>query len=140
YDDGNRVVAVYNDGVSEQVLNGYHYHTTERGGDTSINWDGQAHMVSGLVDIGQHDVLRIGFEDLPNLGDADYEDVFFDINIDEIIVEGDSEDGDDILIGGAGNDILYGQDGDDILVVGQGYDQIYGGRGNDTIVFNFLDN
>lgn len=85
-------------------------------------------------------MLRIGFEDLPNLGDADYEDVFFDLNINEIITEGDSEDGADMLIGGGGNDTLYAQDGDDILVVGEGIDDIYGGRGSDQFVFDLLDN
>ena len=140
YDPNNRVKIVYDDGVTERVLKGPDYHMTERGGATTINHDGQQHVVTGLVDIGQHDVLRIGFEDLPNLGDADYEDVFFDLNINEIITEGDSEDGADMLIGGGGNDTLYAQDGDDILVVGEGIDDIYGGRGSDQFVFDLLDN
>jgi Ca2+-binding RTX toxin-like protein len=139
YDMNSRVKIVYDDGITERVLNGADYHTTERGGSTLINHDGAEHVVTGLVDIGQHDVLRIGFEDLPNRGDADYEDVFFDLNINEIIAEGDSEDGADILIGGAGDDILYAQDGNDILVVGEGMDDIYGGRGNDRFVFDVLD-
>ncbi len=139
FDPNNRVKVVYDDGVIERVFNAPDYHTTERGGATTINHDGQEHVVSGLVSIGQHDVLRIGFEDLPSLGDADYEDVFFDFNIDEIIIEGDSEDGDDTLIGGAGNDTFYGQDGNDILAVGQGVDEIYGGRGDDVIVYTLLD-
>jgi Ca2+-binding RTX toxin-like protein len=139
-DDGTHVKMVYQDGSINRVLNGYHYHTTERDGDTSINSDGQDHMVSGLVNIGQQDVLRIGFEDLPNLGDADYEDVFFDFNVNEVIIEGDSEDGNDVLIGGAGNDILYGQDGNDILIIGDGGDDAYGGRGSDQFVFDVFDN
>ncbi len=138
-DNNSRVRVVYDDGVTERVLSGPDYHTTDRGGPTTINTDNRDHVVSGLVSIGQNDVLRIGFEDLPNLGDADYEDVFFDLNIKEVVTEGDSEDGNDTLIGGAGDDILYGQDGNDILVVGQGMDDIYGGRGNDTVVFDFLD-
>lgn len=139
FDDGTHVKAVYDDGVTEKVLKGYNYFTTERGGDTSLNWDGQGHMVSGIVSIGQHDVLRVGFEDLPNLGDADYEDVFFDLNIDEVIVAGDSEDGNDVLVGGGGDDILYGQDGDDTLVIGEGVDDVYGGNGMDVFVYDFLD-
>ncbi len=139
-DDGNHVKIVYDDGVTQQVLGGYHYHTTERGGSTNINWDHMDHVVTGLVDVGQQDVLRVGFEDLPNLGDADYEDVFFDLNIDEVITEGDSEDGNDKLVGNEGNDTLYGLDGDDILIVGEGADDIYGGRGSDQIVFSFMDN
>lgn len=139
HDDGSHVKMVYDDGSIVRVLNGPAYHTTERGGDTSINADGAEHVVSGLVDVGQHDVLRIGFEDLPNLGDADYEDVFFDLNFDEVITQGDTEDGNDVLVGGAGNDTLYGQDGKDILVVGQGIDEIYGGRDSDQFVFDVLD-
>ena len=137
-DDGNLVTIVYNDGLTEVALNGPHYHThKERGGDTSINWDGQTHMVSGLVDIGLQDVLRIGFEDLPNLGDADYEDVFFDFNINEEIITPASENGDDILDGGAGNDVLYGQNGDDILIMGRGQDDAYGGGDDDIFLYDF---
>ncbi|MGB4107438.1 MAG: calcium-binding protein [Alphaproteobacteria bacterium] len=139
HDPNNKVKVVYDDGIIERVFNAPDYHTIERGGSTSINHDGDDHMVSGLVSIGQNDVLRIGFEDLPNLGDADYEDVFFDFNVSEVITEGNSEDGDDTLVGGAGNDTLYGQDGDDILVVGEGMDDIYGGRGDDVIVYDLLD-
>lgn len=138
-DDGTHVKMVYNDGITTRVLNGNHYHTIERGGDTSINSDGEEHMVSGLVNIGQQDVLRIGFEDLPNLGDADYEDVFFDFNVNEVIIEGDSEDGNDVLIGGAGNDTIYGQDGDDTILMGNGSDDIYGGRGDDQFIYDVFD-
>ncbi|HEX2639344.1 MAG TPA: calcium-binding protein, partial [Pyrinomonadaceae bacterium] len=138
-DDGAHVSIVYSDGVTTRLLNGPEYHTTDRGGSTLVNNDHAEHVVSGLVSVGQHDVLRIGFEDLPNLGDADYEDVFFDLNIKEVVIAGDTEDGNDTLIGGGGNDTLYGQDGNDILVVGEGTDDIYGGRGNDQIIFNFLD-
>lgn len=139
HDPNSRVKVVYDDGVIKRVLTAPDYHTTDRDGATNINHDNQEHVVSGLVSIGQNDVLRIGFEDLPNLGDADYEDVFFDFNISEEITEGNSEDGDDILVGGAGNDTLYGQDGDDILIVGEGRDDIYGGRGDDIIAYDFMD-
>lgn len=40
---------------------------------------------------------------------------------------------DDILRGGAGNDMLYGYSGDDILEGGTGYDSLYGGDGNDVL-------
>lgn len=138
FDDGGMVSVVYNDGVTEMVLNGYHYHTTPRGDTPDINWDGETHAVSGLLDMANQDVLRIGFEDLPNLGDADYEDVLFDLDIDQIHVDA-SEQGSDTLIGGAGNDILYGEGGDDILVIGDGFDQAYGGTGSDTFLVNMVD-
>lgn len=139
HDNGSMVSMVYDDGSTVRILSGDHYHTTERGGDTSINSDGATHMVSGLVDIGQTEVLRIGFEDLKNLGDADFEDVFFDLNIEEVIVEGDSENGNDTLVGGAGDDIMYGNDGDDILVMGDGLDHAYGGRGSDQFIYDIFD-
>jgi len=40
---------------------------------------------------------------------------------------------DDLILGGAGNDIAYGQLGDDEIYGGQGADTLYGGVGNDTI-------
>jgi len=40
---------------------------------------------------------------------------------------------DDLILGGAGNDIAYGQLGDDEIYGGQGEDTLYGGVGNDTI-------
>ncbi len=137
-DDGNLVSVVYDDGSTQQVLNGYHYHTTPRGDSPDINWDGDTHAVSGVLSADNQDVLRIGFEDLPNLGDADYEDVLFDLDIDQIHVDA-SEIGNDTLIGGAGNDVLYGEAGDDILVIGDGFDQAYGGSGADQFVFDVLD-
>ena len=137
-DDGNLVSIVYDDGVTQQVLSGPHYHTTPRGDTPTINWDGETHAVSGLLDQANQDVLRIGFEDLPNLGDADFEDVLFDLDIDQAHVDA-SEPGNDILIGGAGNDIMYGEAGDDIIVMGDGFDQAYGGSGSDQFVFDVLD-
>jgi len=137
-DDGDMLSTVYNDGVTELVLSGPTYHTTPRDGDNSLNPDNQTHVVSGQANDGDGNVLRIGFEDLPNLGDADYEDVLFDLDVNEIRVDA-SEVGNDILDGGAGDDVLYGEAGDDILIVGEGLDQIYGGSGSDTLQFTVAD-
>ncbi|MEM7680138.1 MAG: type I secretion C-terminal target domain-containing protein, partial [Pseudomonadota bacterium] len=138
YDDGNSVSVVYNDGVTELALNGPHYHTTTTDGSVSINSDGEVHTISGSILDGNEEVLRIGFEDLTNLGDADFEDVLFDLDVNEVF-EDQSEIGNDTLIGGGGNDQLYGEAGDDILVVGEGSDIIDGGSGSDQIVYDFLD-
>ncbi|KFJ91488.1 hypothetical protein JF55_11420, partial [Pseudomonas sp. 1-7] len=46
-----------------------------------------------------------------------------------------ANDGDDTLIGGKGNDILYGQGGNDTLIGGEGDDILYGGTGADTFVW-----
>jgi Ca2+-binding RTX toxin-like protein len=42
--------------------------------------------------------------------------------------------GDDVLIGGAGNDTLNGGDGDDVLIGGDGLDVLDGGAGNNLLI------
>lgn len=44
--------------------------------------------------------------------------------------------GDDLIRGGAGNDILFGHKGDDILLGGDGSDIILGGKGDDILIGN----
>jgi Ca2+-binding RTX toxin-like protein len=43
-------------------------------------------------------------------------------------------DGDDVLIGGDGNDTLSGGAGDDVLIGGLGLDMLDGGSGNNTLI------
>ncbi len=137
HDNGNDISVVYDDGTTTALLKGGVYHTTERGEAADLNADGKTHAVSGLLTQGNTDVLRIGFEDLKNLGDGDYEDVLFDLNINKVTID-NSETGNDTLYGGAGNDTLYGEAGDDILAGGAGNDTLYGGSGADTFVFDSL--
>lgn len=137
-DAGSHVKVIYDDGIVEKVLKGPDYHTTDRGGSSSLNDDSKVHIVSGLASDSSDDVLRIGFEDLPCTGDADYEDVLFDLNINSVTRD-ISETGTDTLIGGLGNDTFYGEGGDDILVVGLGEDRIYGGSGSDLILYDAMD-
>ena len=69
---------------------------------------------AGAADDG---TLRIGFEDLPCLGDEDYNDVVFDLSVAPKTVAGTpGQPGDDVLIGGAGSDTLYGGGGADDFV------------------------
>ncbi|MEX0643544.1 MAG: PKD domain-containing protein [Pirellulales bacterium] len=42
--------------------------------------------------------------------------------------------GHNLIIGGSGNDILFGAAGDDILLGGTGNDDLFGGSGNDVLV------
>lgn len=132
----------YGDDGSEHVIvgsNNHIYHTTDRGGPTNLNGDSADHVVSGLTADGDNSTLRIGFEDLPNLGDADYNDVVFDVNIGSQTTETLLVNDNDILYGGAGNDTLDGGVGDDILNGGTGADLLHGGQGADTFVFDNID-
>lgn len=137
-DAGSHISVVYSDEGVTRLLKGDDYHTTARGEGTTLNADHKVHIVSGLASPGSDDVLRIGFEDLRYTGDADYEDVLFDLNINSRTLD-PSESGRDTLIGGAGNDTFYGEAGDDLLIVGLGADRIYGGSGSDTIAYDVYD-
>ncbi|MNR01958.1 Leukotoxin [compost metagenome] len=56
-------------------------------------------------------------------------------NHDLFNVAGDTRGGNDTLIGGKGDDILYGQGGNDLLIGGEGDDILYGGTGADVFVW-----
>ncbi|MCC6597907.1 MAG: type I secretion C-terminal target domain-containing protein, partial [Alphaproteobacteria bacterium] len=47
--------------------------------------------------------------------------------------------GDDVIHGGAGNDVIFGQEGDDRISGGAGNDVLYGGSGSDTFIFEALN-
>jgi Ca2+-binding RTX toxin-like protein len=51
-----------------------------------------------------------------------------------ILLTGNGGDGDDILLGGIGNDTLNGNAGDDVLIGGPGTDVLDGGTGNNTVI------
>ncbi|NCC23117.1 MAG: type I secretion C-terminal target domain-containing protein [Alphaproteobacteria bacterium] len=135
-DDAGDISLVYDDGHTVRELAGNIYHTTVRGGDVNLNGDGAVHVVSGST--GEEGTLRIGFEDLRNLGDADFNDVVFDLEVESRVEETLLVDDDDVLIGGQGNDTLYGGYGDDVLLGGQGNDVLVGGHGADMFVIDSL--
>lgn len=138
-DAGADVSLVYTDGATHTVLNVDTYHSSLSGGASSLNPDGIPHMVSGLADAGDPGALRIGFEDLYSLGDADFDDVVFDVRVASQTMEVFGAADNDYLAGGAGNDILYGGFGDDVLVGGLGADHMYGGDGSDIFAFDATD-
>ncbi len=141
-DEKDIKLVFYGDDGSEDVVvgsNNHIYHTTDRGGANNLNSDNDVHVVSGLVDANDTSTLRIGFEDLPNLGDADYNDVVFDLTIEGKTVETLLVEDSDILYGGDGSDVIYGGVGDDFLIGGAGADTLNGGHGSDMFIFDVLD-
>ncbi|QQG36285.1 MAG: VWA domain-containing protein [Micavibrio aeruginosavorus] len=83
-DAGADVVMVHTStGGVETVLVEPMYFSTEKGGSTALNEDGSVRVVSGLVDPSDKTTLRIGFEDLPGLGDKDFNDIVFDVTLTE---------------------------------------------------------
>ena len=138
-DTGADVSLVYTSGATNTVLNVDAYHSSLSGGASSLNPDGIPHMVSGLADANDPGALRVGFEDLYSLGDADFDDVVFDIRVASQTKEVFGASDNDYLSGGAGNDILYGGFGNDVLVGGQGTDHMYGGDGSDIFAFDVID-
>jgi len=121
-DDASDISLVFTDANGQKVLSGEIYHSTERGGSTNLNPDGEVHVVSGLVDGQGDESIRIGFEDLPNTGDADYNDVVFDLTIDS-------------------QTTIVGEEvtGDDVIILGEGADQAWGGAGADQFIFDAID-
>lgn len=145
-DDGADITLIHTHNDVVTTLNGNIFHSTERGAPTNINVDNAQHAVSGLAEEGNNDTLRIGFEDLTNLGDADFNDVVFDVTIEEIEITLDKDalvqdltisgdDSIDTLIGASGDDVIFGEGGDDILIGNAGRDVLYGGDGGDAFVF-----
>lgn len=88
------------------------------------------------------------WEDLPNLGDRDFDDTIFHLTLscglglpgNDLLMGGAGDDTifgneeQDTLLGGTGNDLLDGNAGDDTLEGGAGSDTVHGGDGNDLIL------
>ena len=90
------------------------------GSDFILGGDGGDVIHSGTpFDIADADLFRNSV-----LGDFTFEAVFQFENPDDL----------DIVLGGEGNDALYGSNYNDVLDGGVGSDFIYGGAGNDTLI------
>ena len=102
------------------------------------NADGADHVKTD-GDLWSDGAMTQAWEDLFDLGDRDFNDVVFQLNLpagvapaaDDSLVGGD---GDDRLFGNGGADTLDGGDGDDRLSGGEGNDMLIGGDGDDIFV------
>ncbi|HPF47435.1 MAG TPA: DUF4114 domain-containing protein [Emcibacteraceae bacterium] len=73
---------IYQAGNGEiSTIRGPVYHAAGTGDHNHLNPDGNIHAISGVAEATSHQALRIGFEDFPGLGDADYNDVVFDLSV-----------------------------------------------------------
>lgn len=136
---------------SKTDLSGNSYHSVANLNEDTLdlNPDNLVHTVGRLnTDKGE---MALGFEDLYNGGDLDFDDSIFsvDLGIDNARSlaptknhSGATHPDEDWLYGGTGNDELYGRAGDDhhfgqggndLIYAGSGNDMAEGGHGSDTI-------
>lgn len=150
-----------NGSETQLVYNSYHTAAGVNNGNYQLNPDGIAHTV-GLAD-SDAGLITLGFEDLYNGGDKDFDDSVFSVDIgtsnaqvlDPNIAAGDNgidqnqptytyhhlEDGSLGKFDQAGNfvaiseqnDEIYGGNGNDDIYGRAGNDQLYGDDGNDLI-------
>ncbi|WP_209018168.1 DUF4114 domain-containing protein [Roseibium aggregatum] len=131
------------------------YHTAAYGDTVALNPDGILHTTGVLkTDAG---TITLGFEDLVNGGDRDFDDSVFTVDIGlanalllnaHYAQEGGGTDPDtglgettpvvvrsdnDVLYGGEGADELHGRSGNDLLYGDNGHDDLHGGSGDDAL-------
>jgi Ca2+-binding RTX toxin-like protein len=135
-----KLVHVSSDGVETDIKSNYGrevFHSTNKSG--WLNADGYDH-VKGHSDVLEGKV-RIGFEDLWNGGDKDFDDCVFTLDIGVKNASsiggglGKSAKGPDHdqMDGGVGNDVMYGVSGNDTMDGGDGNDKLSGGSGDDVM-------
>ena len=76
-DDPSQIDLVYKTHEEIVSLNGKIFHTSNQ----ELNADNKSHSISGVVSNEDLNTLRIGFEDFPNLGDGDFNDLIVDVEI-----------------------------------------------------------
>jgi Ca2+-binding RTX toxin-like protein len=74
----------------------------------------------------------LSFTDIEDVDGSQFDDII-DFSADSSNMQGDGLGGNDLMIGGAGNDNLDGHGGDDTLFGGGGNDTLYAGSGNDNL-------
>jgi T1SS-143 domain-containing protein len=80
-DNGENISLVFtSENGTKTVIEGPLHFTSDRGDLDNLNVNDDMRVVSGIPG-GDDNTLRIGFEDQPKLGDHDYNDTIFDIQI-----------------------------------------------------------
>ncbi|MEL6299779.1 MAG: DUF4114 domain-containing protein [Pseudomonadota bacterium] len=142
------------DSTSELTLvatdaNGAEYEVQSQYGDSvfhSVMGDNKAFNVDGMDHVKAYadtkeGTVKIGFEDLKNGGDKDFDDSVFTIDLGVTNTallprpqtsSGTSTD-DDLMKGGIGDDVMFGMRGDDVVKGGKGDDKLWGNSGNDEL-------
>ncbi|WP_264213409.1 Hint domain-containing protein [Leisingera thetidis] len=120
------------------------FFSSGHGSNVGLNPDGLVHTKG----FGQNPdgSVKLGFEDLRNLGDRDFNDVKLTVDLGTSGASFDNAHfdyhssspdpvvpGDDLLIGGEGDDTILGGGGDDTIDGGDGADAVDGGDGDDLI-------
>ncbi|WP_417472216.1 Hint domain-containing protein [Leisingera sp.] len=120
------------------------FYSSGYGANASLNSDGLPH--TGGFGQNPDGSVSIGFEDMANLGDQDYDDVLLTVDLGTSGArfdnahydyasdpEGAVYGGDDSLVGGEGDDTIIAGAGDDTVEGGDGSDSVEGGAGDDVI-------
>ncbi len=155
-----KLVHVAADGTETEIRTAYGTDVFHSASDGSgwLNPD-QTQHANGSVDV-VNGTVQIGFEDLWQGGDGDYDDSVFTVDLgsvnamalatapataataqdDDVMAGGDGNDrmfglgGNDTMDGGTDNDLMFGGSGDDRMTGGAGNDRIFGNSGNDHIL------
>ncbi|EOD77964.1 Alkaline phosphatase [Grimontia indica] len=103
--------------------------TVSQGSVTSDVFVSQATENTGNLDHERNSGDISAWEDLRGLGDKDFNDTVFTV---EVTAEKEVSDK-DTIDGGTGNDTIHAGDDADIVHGGEGDDKIFGGKGDDTL-------
>ena len=113
--------------TGDTALTGSLFHTN----NPSMNAGGKDAAFVGFNDANAG--LRIGFDDDEPfiVDDQDFNDVVIEL-FERAFDPNESDD--DVLLGGAGNDSLFGEGGNDLLDGGEDSDTLFGGSGDDVLI------
>ena len=119
-DDGKTVLYFTDESGRDIKINGDIWHASS----TSLNKDGEVHSVTGDLEDGK---LIIGFEDLKNLGDADFNDVVIELEVsptidfmlDDVAIAADITiaDDDDMPLTEVTIELVAGEEMGDLLTI-----------------------